>query len=374
MRDKDPHAGREEDSCGARNIKQARGCIMTIMDETRLHKAILYEKLPNNRAKCAVCQRRCNIPEDKVGICLTRVNKGGDIYSTIYGVVSSMAVDPIEKKPVYHYHPGTKSFSLGSFGCNFRCVFCQNWEIAFADGTAIPAVEGHKVSPEQAVDLAVQYGCDSISWTYNEPAIWIEYTLDCAKIAKRRGLHTIYVTNGYITPEGLDVMGPYLDVYRVDIKSFSDEFYRKLINVPSVQGVLDVTKMVKDKWRMHIETVTNIIPGWNDDPENLRSIAGWIRENLGEMTPWHVTRFFPCAKLMDVPPTPLETLEAARKIGLEEGLKFVYIGNVAADDQSTYCPVCGTRLIRRFGYDTVIEAVIEEGKCSNCRTKLGIVV
>ena len=346
---------------------------MAVHEEIQLHKGILYDKLPNNRAKCNVCQRRCNIAEDKVGICMTRVNKGGDIYSTIYGVVSSMAADPIEKKPLYHYLPGTKCFSLGSFGCNFRCVFCQNWEIAYADGTEIPAVAGHHVSPEQAVQLARQYDCKSISWTYNEPAIWIEYTLDCAKLAKEQGLHTVYVTNGYATPEHLDTIGPYLDAYRVDIKSFSDDFYRKLINVPSVQGILDVAKMAKDKWHMHIEAVTNVIPTWNDSEENLRSIARWIRENLGELTPWHVTRFFPCAELTNVPPTPLATLETAKKIGLDEGLKFVYIGNVA-EDQNTYCPACGALAISRFGYSTSVEAVTEQGTCASCGAELGIVM
>lgn len=346
---------------------------MAINEKIELHKAMLYEKLPENRARCNVCQRRCNIAEDKVGVCMTRVNKGGDIYSTIYGVVSSMAVDPIEKKPVYHYLPGTKCFSLGSFGCNFRCVFCQNWQIAFADGTQVPAVEGHYVSPEEAVRLAKEYDCACIAWTYNEPAIWLEYTLDCAKLAKANGLHTVYVTNGYATPEALDAIGPYLDVYRVDLKSFSDDFYRKLINVPKVEGILEVTKLAKEKWDMHIEMVTNIIPTWNDDPDNLRSIARWIRCNLGELTPWHVTRFFPCAEMTDVPPTPLATLELAKRIGVEEGLKFVYIGNIAADtDQNTYCPACRTLSVARSGYDTRMEAVTERGACSNCGADLGI--
>ena len=173
--------------------------------------------------------------------------------------------------------------------------------------------------------------------------------------------------------QGLDAIGPYLDVYRVDIKSFSDEFYRKLINVPKVQGILDVAKMAKDTWKMHVETVTNVIPTWNDDPENLRSIARWIRENLGELTPWHVTRFFPCAELTNVPPTPLETLELAKNLGVEEGLKFVYIGNVT-EDQNTYCPVCRTLVISRFGYSTKVEAVTEQGACVNCGTGLGIVI
>ena len=346
---------------------------MAVREEIQLHKAILYDKLPNNRAKCNVCQRRCNIAEDKMGICLTRMNKGGDIYSTIYGIVSSMAADPVGKKPVYHYFPGSKCFSLGSFGCNFRCVFCQNWEIAYADGVKIPAVAGHHVTPEQSVRLAKQYNCAGISWTYNEPAIWLEYTLDGAKLAKEQGLYTVYVTNGYATAEHLDLIGPYLDVYRVDIKSFSDEFYRKLINVPGVQGVLDVAKIAKDKWKMHVEAVTNVIPTWNDDPENLRSIARWVRENLGELTPWHVTRFFPCAELTDVPATPLKTLELAQKIGIEEGLKFVYLGNIA-EDQNTYCPACHALAISRFGYSTRVEAVTEQGTCAKCGEDLGIVM
>jgi len=342
-------------------------------EEVQLHKAILYERLPDNRAKCAVCQRRCNIAEDKMGTCLTRLNKDGDIYSTIYGVVSSMAADPIEKKPLYHFLPGTRCFSLGSFGCNFRCVFCQNWEIAYADGSKIPAVAGHRVSPEQAVRLAKQHDCISISWTYNEPAIWLEYTLDGAKLAKAEGLRTVYVTNGYITPEGLDAMGPYLDAYRVDIKSFSDDFYRKLMKIPGVQGILDVTKMAKDKWKMHVECVTNVIPTWNDDPENLRAIARWIKENLGELTPWHVTRFFPCAEMTDVPPTPLETLELAKSVGVEEGLKFVYIGNVA-EDQNTHCPVCGRIVISRYGYSTRVVDVTDKGTCASCGAELGLVM
>jgi len=304
---------------------------------------------------------------------MTRINKDGNLYSTIYGVVSSLHADPIEKKPVYHYLPGSKSLSLGSFGCNFRCAFCQNWEIAYADGSRIPAVAGRYVSPEEAVSLAKQYACRSISWTYNEPAIWIEYALDCAKLAKEHGFHTIYVTNGYCTQEHLDLIGPYLDVYRVDIKSFDDEFYQKLINVPSAVGIREVAKLAKHKWKMHVEAVTNVIPTWNDDESNLRQIARWIVDNLGELTPWHVTRFFPCAELTDVPPTPLQTLEYAAKIGFEEGLKFVYIGNVAAD-QDTRCPQCQTTAVSRIGYYASVRSVTPDGKCANCGADLGIVM
>lgn len=342
--------------------------------EVEYHPAILFDRLPEKRAQCNVCQRRCKISDGKMGFCLTRVNRGGEVYSVIYGLVSAVAVDPIEKKPLYHYLPGTKCFSLGTFGCNFRCLFCQNWQIAYADGTKIPKVLGERMDPETAVESALRNGCDSIAWTYNEPAIWLEYTRDCAKLAKERGLKTVYVTNGYITPEGLDVMGPYLDVYRVDLKSFSDEFYRKLMNVPSASGVFETARMAKNKWNMHVETVTNIIPGWNDDPENLRRIAGWIVENLGAMTPWHVTRFFPCAKMTDVSSTPIETLWSAREIGRSEGLQFVYVGNVAGDpDQNTVCPSCGSTVISRVGYQTAVVDLSPDGHCGNCGSDLSIV-
>lgn len=347
---------------------------MAVHESIQLHQGILYDRLPDLRARCNVCQRRCVIAPERMGVCMTRLNKGGDVFSTIYGIVSSMAADPIEKKPLYHYLPGSRSFSLGSFGCNFRCVFCQNWEIAYADGTQIPAVAGRYISPERAVQMARENRCATISWTYNEPAIWIEYILDSARLAKKYGLGTIYVTNGYATPEHLDAIGPYLDVYRVDIKSFSDDFYRKLINVPGVQGILDVARIAKDRWKMHVEAVTNVIPTWNDDPDNLRAIARWIKDNLGDLTPWHVTRFFPCAQLTNVPPTPLETLEKARTIGLEEGLKFVYVGNVASGDQNTYCPACHTLVVSRFGYSTQVHALTENGTCASCGADLGIVM
>lgn len=338
-----------------------------------LHPALLYDRRPDGYAKCAICLRRCLIKDGGAGICTTRVNRGGDIYSTVYGMISSMAVDPIEKKPVYHYLPGSSCFSMGTYGCNFRCSFCQNWEIAYADGTDVLAGSDARVSPEHAVGLAKDKGCRSMAWTYNEPSIWLEYTIDCAKLARQQGIRTVYVTNGYMTPEALDLIGPHLDVFRVDIKSFSDEFYQKLIKVPGIQGILDNTKAAKEKWNMHVETVTNIIPGWNDSEENLASIAGWIAQNLGELTPWHVTRFFPHAKMADVPPTPLETLELAKQIGMESGLKFVYTGNVASGDHNTHCPCCQKTVIERTGYLVDTSGVTNDGNCGYCGTCLGIV-
>jgi len=345
-------------------------------------EAILYQKLPGKKVRCGVCQRRCLIPEGGVGYCKTRINRGGKLYTTIYGVVSSLNNDPIEKKPVFHFAPGSFCLSAGTFGCNFRCLFCQNWEISWADGVA-EAQYGQKISPQQLIDLAHKYRSAGIAITYNEPAIWLEYSLEVFKLAKNlkigkfenwKILYTVWVTNGYTTPQAIDLIAPYLDVYRVDLKSFDDRFYQKLINVPAAAPIFETTKYLHDKYpNIHIECVTNIIPGWNDNPEMLAKIARWIVKNLGEKTPWHVTRFFPYAKLTDVPPTPPETLYKAREIGLKEGLKFVYIGNLPVEkEDDTFCPKCGSLAIRRDGYSTQILAVTPQGKCPKCGEDLNI--
>jgi pyruvate formate lyase activating enzyme len=214
------------------------------------------------------------------------------------------------------------------------------------------------------VELASENQCEGVAWTYNEPSIWLNYTLDCAKLCKQNGLYTVYVTNGYATPEGLDLIGPYLDVYRVDIKSMDDRFYKELIKVPSLQGILDVTVRAKMEWGMHVECVTNIIPGWNDSTDNLSKTARWIVDALGPKTPWHVTRFFPYGELSDVPPTPPATLEAAVNIGKGAGLEFVYLGNIMTETgENTYCPRCGNLVVRRSGYETNVVGVTIEGKC-----------
>lgn len=330
-----------------------------------LKKALLAEKLGDHKVRCNICQRRCQIPEGGVGYCRTKINYEGTLYCTIYGVISSAAADPIEKKPVFHYKPGSLCFSVGTLGCNFRCVFCQNWQIAYAD--AVESAVGMcemGVTPSRLVALAKGNQCEGVAWTYNEPGIWLNYTLDCAKLCKEHGLYTVYVTNGYATPEHLDLISPYLDVYRVDIKSMEDRFYRELIKVPSVQGVLDMTVRAKAKG-LHIECVTNVIPGWNDSEDNLRKTACWISENLGVETPWHVTRFFPYGELSDVPPTPPETLSGAVKIGKEAGLRFVYLGNILTETgENTYCPKCGNLVVQRSGYRTNIVGLNEQGRCA----------
>ncbi|MHB1415786.1 MAG: AmmeMemoRadiSam system radical SAM enzyme [Chloroflexota bacterium] len=338
-----------------------------------LKDGLLYERATGDKLRCNVCQRRCVIPPGEYGYCRTRIHREGKIQSTIYGTVSSAAADPIEKKPVFHFKPGSRVFSMGSYGCNFRCLFCQNWQIAYANGAH--AADQLDISPEQAVRMAKESGCEGVAWTYNEPAIWLEYALDTAKLAKAAGLYTVYVTNGSATEEGLDVIGPYLDVYRVDLKSMSREFYRKLIKTGNPEGVRRVAERAQKKWGMHVEVVTNVIPGHNDSPDELRSIAAWIRDGLGELTPWHVTRFFPHAQMMDVPATPVATLQQARKIALAEGLKFVYLGNVAgAEEENTYCPVGGEVVVSRSYYRTHLVGVSAAGTCLQHGAPLNLVL
>jgi pyruvate formate lyase activating enzyme len=336
-------------------------------------EALLYQKLPGNKVRCGVCQRRCLIAEGKTGYCQTRINHQGKLYSSIYGVVSSLNNDPIEKKPVFHFYPGSSCLSLGSFGCNFRCLFCQNWEISWADGVR-ESERSQRLAPAQVVALAQKYQSAGIALTYNEPAIWLEYALEVFKLAKTKKLYTVWVTNGYATPEALDIIAPYLDVYRVDLKSFADKFYQQLIKVPKAEPIFRTTKYLHDRYpQIHIECVTNIIPGWNDNPQMLKKIAAWIKNNLGPKTPWHLTRFFPCAELTNVPATPEKTLLAARKIGLQAGLQFVYLGNLEVDtEDDTFCPKCRTLVIKRDGYAVKILAVSKDGRCLKCDENLNI--
>ena len=332
-------------------------------------EALLYEKEKDKEVHCLLCPRDCRIKEGGIGVCGVRVNKEGKLYTLIYGVVSSIAVDPIEKKPLFHFYPGTQCLSLGTYGCNMRCGHCQNWQIAHV----IYAKEklGEKyIPPEKLVDMCKKNNAAGIAWTYNEPTIWFEYCLDGARIAKENGLYTVWVTNGYITEQGLDMIGPYLDAFRVDIKGFTNEFYKKLARVPDFSPVLRSAERAKKKWKMHVECITNVIPTMNDDEEQLRGIAKWIRNTLGEETPWHVTRFIPYLEYAHLPPTPTKTLEKARQIGFEEGLQFVYIGNVPGHiGENTYCPKCKKLLIERTGYK-ISQNHLDGVQCEFCKAEL----
>ncbi len=331
-----------------------------------MHQAMLYESLPKSKVRCNICQWRCQIGPGKGGVCKMYQNKDGVLYSMNYAQVSSVAVDPIEKKPLFHFFPGSLAFSIGGWGCNFHCQGCQNWEISCVD---LPQL-GRQIQPEEAVKLAKEYNCQGIAWTYNEPTMWFEYTLDSARLAKENGLYTVYVTNGYMTPEALDTIGPYLNAWRVDIKGFSDGLYRKLAKISQWHGILEVAKRAKNKWQMHIEVITNIIPAMNDDKTQLEGIAGWIHDELGELTPWHVTRFYPNHDMMDSPPTPISTLERAVDIGRKAGLKFVYVGNAPGHGgENTNCHKCGNIIIKRYGYQTEVIG-IRGSKCKFCGAEL----
>ena len=337
-------------------------------------ESILYDKLEGKRVRCGICQRRCIIPPNKFGYCSTRVNDEGSLLCLNYGEVSTWRVAPIEIKPLFHFHPGSRALSFGSFGCNFRCIGCQNWEIAHAmPDTLSDKSPTEEILPERAVKLAERLGCQGISWTYNEPTLWFEYTLDSAALAKDAGLYTSYVTNGFMTEEALDLIGPHLDSFRVDLKGFSEDFYQKIANVNDFSGILRNAERAKKKWNMWVEVITNVIPGYNDDESQLKGIAEWIFNNLGDDTPWHLTRFIPHLELSDVPLTPVETLERGRKIGLGAGLKFVYLGNVPGHRyENTYCPGCGELLIERFNY-SILAYQIEDSQCRYCGESIPVI-
>jgi pyruvate formate lyase activating enzyme len=330
-----------------------------------MHRSLLFKQLEDKVTQCQICQRRCTIAPGKKGFCKTRKNINGELYSLTYAKVSSMRVSPIEVKPLFHFYPGSKWLSLGSLGCNFLCPGCQNWEISHADIDKEIAFTKY-IPPEKVVQLAIKDNCKGISWTYNEPTLWLEYTLDTAKIAKEQGLLTNYVTNGYITQRAMNLLGPYLDAYRVDLKGFSNYTYKRIANITDFEGILNIIKMAKYKWGMHIEIITNLTPGYNDNEEELNNMAHWIVDQLGDETPWHITRFVPHLKLSHLDYTPIPKLEQARQIGMSDGLRYVYLGNVPGHPaENTYCPQCGKLLIERRNYQ-IRKYNLKGNKCKFC--------
>lgn len=333
------------------------------------HEALLWEP-DGQRVRCLLCPNDCRILPGHRGTCGVRQNIDGRLVALTYGLVSSVAVDPVEKKPVYHYRPGTQVLSLGSVGCSMRCGHCQNWQIS----RAAPGDGGLETLPAPSVPgLAVRHGCSGVAFTYNEPVIWVEYVADVAAASRAAGLFTIMVTNGYITEAGLDLIGPLIDVWRVDVKGFDDTTYRRLCKVRSVRPVLDAAVRAQERWGMHVEVVTNVIPTVNDTEQTLRGIADWIAGALGPDTPWHVTRFFPYLDFSHLPPTPLEVLEQARAIGLEAGLHHVYVGNAQVPGgEDTVCPACGALVVERHGY-SIDARGLRAGRCRACGADLGII-
>ncbi len=332
-----------------------------------MKEALFYNKLDNLQVECILCPHNCLIADGKAGRCGARLNTSGSLASLVYGQVSCEAVDPIEKKPLFHFYPGSLVYSLGTLGCNMRCSHCQNWQISRARiGEEETVRTTTYLSPQDTVKNALNSDCEGIAFTYNEPTVWFEYTLDVSKLAKENGLYTVYVTNGYINSEPLDLIAPYLDAYRVDIKGFGDEFYREIAGVPSIKPVLESAVRAKKKWGMHVEAVTNIIPGKNDAPQQLHALARWIAKELGEDVPWHITRFMPCLELSGLSSTPEYALKTAQEIGFQEGLQYVYIGNVPFHPgANTYCPSCGEMIIER-GAHSLVRYELSTGACRFC--------
>ncbi len=342
-----------------------------------MKEAVLYEKLNDGRVRCSACKHRCVINDGKTGICATRANINGKLYLLTYGHPAAVNIDPIEKKPFFHVYPGSKLFSIGTFGCNFRCDFCQNWDLSqfpkkesmLIGEKAKVLIERNSISlePEEAVEKAILYGADGFAFTYNEPTIFSEYAESIAEIANRKGLFNVFVSSGYETPEALDYL-KHINFFKIDLKGFSDEFYRKHCGT-KFEYVLETIKEIWKK-RNYIEIVSLIIPGENDSDEELRGMASFIAE-LDKRIPWHITRFHPDYLLRNKPETPIETLEKAWKIGKEEGLEYVYIGNVPGHEkESTYCPRCGNVLVERYGFYINKNVITEDGKCPYCGYKI----
>jgi len=327
-----------------------------------MKEALLYEKLPNHSVRCNLCAHHCVIPNGKLGVCRVRKNMDGVLYTLVYGRTISQNVDPVEKKPLYHFYPGSLAYSIATPGCSFRCQWCQNWQISQMPQER-DLIAGSLAAPEQIVYRALETGSRSIAYTYTEPTIFFEYAYDTARLAHQAGLANIFVTNGYMTQEMLDVFHPYLDAANVDLKAFRKETYHRFVGA-GLQPVLDNMKLMK-KMGIWLEVTTLVIPGINDDPSELRDIAQFVAQELGAETPWHISRFFPAYKMMDTPPTPLATLQQAQQIGREEGLQYVYVGNISMEGNDTLCPNCGRALIRRHDFGVIFNRM-ETDKCPAC--------
>jgi len=311
-------------------------------DNYQLIKTRLQSPQENGVTVCNLCLWRCQLKHGQRGFCQAHVNRNGTLYNLSYGIISAIDVEAIENKPVYHYRPGTRVMSIGSYGCNFRCKGCHNLEISWGVQALDKLAKGEStdawVKPEEVIELAKKHGVDGIAFTYSEPAVWLEYVIDVGKLAKEAGLYTVYVSNSYVTDEALEEVAPYIDVLCSDVKSLSDEFYKDVCPTSSVNQVLASIKKAHDLG-IHVETRTNIIPGKNDDPAELKRIAEWIRDNLGEDSPWHVTKFFPAYQLSHVPETPHEIIHSAAEQAKAIGLKHVYahtdISCDCADENAT---------------------------------------
>ena len=334
--------------------------------EPNLKEALFYQKLENKTVQCRLCPRKCIIPDARRGFCGVRENQGGTLYTLSYAkLVSINDIDPIEKKPLFHFLPGTRTFSIATAGCNLKCKFCQNWEIS----QRLPEEVGFTyLEPQELLKKLKASGRPTIAYTYNEPTIFYEYMLETAKLAKSEGIKNVMHSNGYINEEPLRQLAKYLDAANIDLKGFSDDYYAKLTE-GTLEPVLQSLKILKQEG-VHLELTNLILPGYNDDEKSIIRMCLWIKENLGSDTPLHFSRFFPMYKLTGLSSTPIETLERARQIALDCGLKYVYIGNVGGHPaENTYCPKCKKIVIERRG-NFVVQNNLEDGRCKFCGERI----
>jgi pyruvate formate lyase activating enzyme len=332
-------------------------------------EALLYEKLDNNLVHCYLCAHHCRIAEEKFGFCGVRQNIAGTLYTYAYGELAAAHIDPIEKKPLYHFLPGSSSYSIATIGCNFRCGFCQNWQISqasFRQSQAGSFASKEEFSPEEIVKTALENNCESISYTYTEPTIFFEYALETAKIAKANNLRNIFVTNGYMTKECLEMIKKYLDAANVDLKFFNNDSYKRVCGA-SLQPVLDSIKLMHD-FGIWVEVTTLVVPEENDYQEELNGIARFIA-GIDKNIPWHISRFHPDYKFTGHGATSLETLKKAEAFGRKAGLNYIYVGNAFGFDNDTRCQSCAKLLIKREGFG-VSEYNIKKGKCIFCDVKI----
>ncbi|MFH2020787.1 MAG: AmmeMemoRadiSam system radical SAM enzyme [archaeon] len=330
-----------------------------------MHEAMFYTK-EEELVKCTLCPHNCRIPDGKSGICAVRKNCGGKLYSEVYGKSIAYHIDPIEKKPLFHFFPGEKIFSFATAGCNFKCDFCQNWDISQISKGKSGQIIGEEFSPKEIARHAVLSGCKSIAMTYNEPTIFFEYAYDTCIEAKKHDIKTVFVSNGFINKAPINKISKVLDAINIDLKSYSEDFYKRVCG-GKLEPVLNAIKEYH-KQGVWVEITTLVIPGQNDSEEELKRIAGFIA-SVDKNIPWHISRFHPDYKMTRLNATPIETLEMAYKIGKKAGLNFVYVGNVASDYENTYCPKCEKLLIEREGYLIKVDN-INKGKCKFCSNKI----
>ena len=324
---------------------------------------MFYRELENKRVRCELCPRGCIIANNTTGFCRVRKNVNGILYSLNYGKAAAIAIDPIEKKPLFHFAPGSQCLSFATVGCNLRCKFCQNWQLS----QEFDEVYGEEIEPEHMVELAMENGVEGIAYTYTEPTIFYEYAYDVMRLAKKNGLYNVWVSNGYTNKDAVKRVSKYMDAINVDIKG-DERFYRTMAMVPDIRPIFNALKEYKE-CGVWIETTTLIIPGYNDSKEAIENIVLWIKKNLGESTPIHFSAFHPDYKLMDIRSTPLHILERAYSIAKNMGMRYVYIGNVFGHkNESTYCWKCGNLLIKRYGF----HIVSYNERCNACGEEIRI--